>query len=378
MGPDFIREQIVFALDIIRRRWLLLLIPVLLTGVVAVLLVKLSPKKYTATSLILLQAANRPAPGSVTMQRSGTFEQVRAAEAWLKSDHVLAGLLPKLTGYRVPDTPEDLAIETRILATSLAFDIVGGGNVLQISLDGPNKKGLGRNLEIILSRLMEGLTGPEQNIFSASQFVLMRRSEDVTVAETDLMKAIEQRGFQTPLQVRTELQQLWKLTRGNESSGSSSDQSGAPPRQDAAAANDTSQLADRLRRAISSDPDAVAELERLYAVYQDAVDRYESIQNQMGTGRGSNYVSIFDSPQDLLIIGRPQDPILGQSAARKMGIAAILMSGIVGCGLVFMVELFAGLLRTRKDYESTSGLPVVARMAKIPKRTLRKAARAHA
>ena len=229
----------------------------------------------------------------------------------------------------------------------------------------------GRDLEVILSRLMEGLTGPEQNIFSAPQFVLMRRSEDVAIAETALMKAINEGGFQAPLQVRAELQQLWTMTqrRGNASYDMSSS---AEPPPETASDDDKRAFAaaNRLRLAISENPKVVQNLERLYGVYQAALDRFQALQNQAGGARGNNYVGIFDSPDDLLIIGRPKDPIVGESVARKLAVAGILLSVIGGCGLVFLVELFAGLLRTRRDHENASGLQVVGRVSRIPRRKL--------
>jgi len=370
IGSEFIREHLVFALDVLRRRWLLLALPILLAALLSAFAVKFAPTKYTAKSLILLQAANRSIGGSNTIQRSSTYEQVRAIEAWLKSDHVLAGILPQIKAFPPAKSPAELFIQTRALGASLTFELVGG-SILEVGLEGRNPVGLGRDLEVILSRLMEGLTGPEQNIFSAPQFVLMRRSEDVAIAETALMKAINEGGFQAPLQVRAELQQLWTMTqrRGNASYDMSSS---AEPPPETASDDDKRAFAaaNRLRLAISENPKVVQNLERLYGVYQAALDRFQALQNQAGGARGNNYVGIFDSPDDLLIIGRPKDPIVGESVARKLAVAGILLSVIGGCGLVFLVELFAGLLRTRRDHENASGLQVVGRVSRIPRKKL--------
>lgn len=365
VASDLLRERLVFVLDIVRKRWLLFCIPVVLASLLSAVAMKLAPTKYTANSLILLQAANRSVGGSGNMQLSNTLDQVLAVEAWLKSDQVLAELVPQMSGYTPPSTPVDLIVQMRRLAGSLSLQLVSG-SVLEVKLESRNPKGLGRNLEIILSRIMEGLTGPEKNIFSAPQFVHMRRSEDMAAAEAALMRAIEAGGFQAPLQVRAELHQLWAMTRNSRSDSrytTAAGQASGPSGSEKAVNGDSS--ANRLRRSISDDPKKLEELERLYAAYQEASDRQAAFQVQAGPPR-SNYVSIFSSPEDLLIIGRPQDPIAGQSAAHKLAVGAMLMSVIGGCGVVLLAELFNGLLRTRREFESASGLPVVARLTTMP------------
>lgn len=361
VGSEFLREQLVFFLDIVRKRWLLFVVPIIATSLLSFAAVKLAPTKYTASSLIMLQAANRAPSGFGGGYHGNTVEQVQAVEAWLKSDQVLAELVPLMTGYTPPETPIAAMVQMRLLAASLSLEVVGN-SVLQIKMEGNSPEGLGRNLETVLSRLMEGLTGPEQNIFSAPQFVQMRRNEETAAAEAALMRAIEAGGFQAPLQIRAELHQLWAITKNSQQIGGGH---GMPSGQVAGAGNGAQEdAADRLRRSISDDPAKLAELERLYAAYQDAADRQAAFRAQAGAPR-SNYVSIFSSPDDLLIIGRPKDPIAGESAARKIAIAGVLLSVVLGSGLVLLAELMGGVLRTRREYESAAGLPVLARMPKL-------------
>src|SRR5690606_32906796 len=115
-----------------------------------------------------------------------------------------------------------------------------------------------------------------------------------------------------------------------------------------------------LEMAISENPETVRDLVQLYETHRAAVENLNILNGQAGMA-DSNYVGIFSSPDNLLIIGRPKDPILGESAARKLAIAAILLSIVGGLGLVVLLELMSGVLRTQGDYEVTSGLPVVAR-----------------
>lgn len=350
IATEALREYIVFAIDVIRRRWALLLVPVLIAGIAGFAAVKLSPKKYTATSLLLLQGANRGTGGGPVPQ-SNAMEQVHALEAWLKSDQVMTELLPQMSNYKPPTTPAELLLQTRTLAASLSLELAGN-SVLQISLQGSNPTGLGRNLEIVIARLMEGLTGPEQNVLSAPQFMLMRRSEDVTLTDKALNKAIDAAQLQSPRQVRATLQQLWTLTNERVAAGT------------AANAN-TAESIRNLRQSISPDPTLVRRLEQLYAEHEMALDREERLKRQ-GTPSRGNYVGIFDSPDNLLVVGRPKDPIFGESVAKKPAIGLILLSMLLAGGLVVLIELLDGRVRLRKEYESIAGLPVVARLGKMP------------
>lgn len=364
VATDTLREYVVYALDVVRRRWRLLVLPVLIAGLAGAAAVKLSPKKYTATSLLLIQGANRTAGGG-PIQQLNAFEQVRALEAWLKSDQILTELLPQMSDYTPPSTAAELLIQTRALASSLSLQLASA-TVLEISLNGSRPEGLGRNLEIVIARLMEGLTGPEQNVLSAPQFMLLRRNEDVALAERALASAIKEGGFGAPLQIRTMLQQLWTMTHLAETSaggGWERSSPGAVPDGDKEK-TEAATAATRLRNAISSDPKLIDKLEQLYAAYQTAVDRQEALRKH-GNPSYSNYVSIFDSPDNLLVIGRPKDPIFGESVAKKPAIAGIILSIIVAGALVAIAELLEGRLRTRKDYEVVAGLPVVARIGRL-------------
>lgn len=361
MTPDSLREQLVSILDIVRKRWWLLALPVIAASLLSLVALQLASMKYSSTSLIMLQAANRgPATGGGGYH-SSTMEQVQAVEAWLKSDQVLADLVPRMVGYKAPETPIAAMVQKRLLAASLSLEVVGN-SVLQIKMESDKPEGLGRNLEMVLSRLMEGLTGPEQSIFSAPQFMKMRRNEELAQSEAALTRAIEKSGVAAPNQVRSDLQRLWAMGR-NVKPFSREPEAGLAPR---AITPNAAQLeaAEQLRQSMPLAPQALVELERLYATYQDAADKLAAVQSQPGAARG-NYVSIFSSPEDLLIVGRPQDPLTGESAARKIAIASVLLSLVLGAGLVVLAEMMSGLLRTRRDFAAATDIPVLARVPKL-------------
>ena len=360
LESDVIREHLIFALDILRKRWRLIVAPIAAAIALALIAVEIAPTKYSASSLIMLQAANRTPGGIGGPQQGNTIEQMLAVEAWLKSDEVLAEIGPQMAGYEAPNSPIEKLVQMKRLAASLSLEMVGN-SVIRIKMEGTKPKGLGHNLEVVLSRLMEGLTGPEQSIFSAPQFVQMRRSEDTVAADAKLMHAIEGLDVQAPLHIRTQLHQIWVMTHNSRIAASASSQK---PERGTYGNDAQAGTIENLRRGISSDADKLAELETLYAAYQKAASKEADFKVRMGQGR-SNYVSIFSSPDDLLIVGRPKDPITGESSARKLAIAGVLLSVVLAFGLAIVSELLGGVLRTRREFETLSKLPVLARIPKL-------------
>lgn len=347
---EAIREYAVYGLSVLRRRWLYFCVPVALTILLASFAVQLAPKKYVAKSLILLQGANRSAMGfGAQGGHANAIEQVRAIEAWAKSDQVLSEILPRISDGPKPLSPGELFVAMRALRASLTFELVSNA-ALEVTLEGKESSGLGHKLEIILARIMEGLTGPERSILSAQQFMLLRYEEQVKATEAALHSAIEAAGLENSPEVRSALGELAAMSSGRPTPGT---ETAVWPRPDEAG----------LRAAISDDPDTVRRLVALYSANQAASDDFSALQAQAGTGR-SNYVGIFDSPDNLLIIGRPKDPIAGESSARKLAMLAVLLA-ITGSGAaIVLLELMSGVLRTRGEYESASGIPVVARLAR--------------
>lgn len=359
--PKALREFTVLVLDVARRRALLFCVPVGIALLLGVIAVKLAPIKYEASSLILLQSANRAGNSNFGVPHSAVTEQIAAVEAWLKSDQVLIGLLPELMDGKTPQNAAEQYSMLTVLRKSLTLELIGS-SVLEVRLEGRDPKGLAKRLEAIVSRLMEGLIGPEQDILNASQFVVLRSKEEEATAEMALNRAIAAADLGAPDAVEAQLKRLSDVTQRLDRL-----RSGAASKSTAQASDAYDQLAaaaDSLRRSISADPNVAASLERLYADYQSASTRYDG-HKQLTTARASNYVGIFDSPQNLLIIGRPQDPLYGVNGARKFAIAGIFLSAVGAMALVLLLEILQGRLRTRREFEELSGLPVVARIGKL-------------
>jgi capsular polysaccharide biosynthesis protein len=360
-----ISEYVVLGLDILRRRWLVFLLPIVLAVPLAALAIKFAPTKYVAKSLILLQSANRAA-NTGGFGRQNLVEQVAAIDAWLKSDHVLRDLLPQIMGAESSTDPKAVSSMIRQARSSIWLSLIGG-SALEVSFVGSSPEGLSRKLEVVLARIMEGLTGPENGIFNASQFLLIQRGEASRVAEEGLDEAIRRAGAQNPDLVRSQLQRLYDADQRPRSrfaaDPKSSAKTGSEPEL-GGTQQETVPETSEAEQAIFADPQVVKELRRYFDGFQQAQLEYQALKDRLSSRQG-NYVGIFDSAENVLVVGRPQDPIFGESAARKLAIAIVFLSIICGFGLVWLVEMLCSRLRTRNEFESLSGLPVVARLQKL-------------
>ena len=352
---QMICEYLMLVLDVVRRRWQVLVLPVALALPAAVFAVKVMPKQYVAKSLVLVQSSNGAAANTQNIN-----EQVRAIEAWLKSDHVLTDLLPDLVDAKGITSKLERSVQINMLRSAIRFQPLGG-TAYEISLALSKPDGLGRKLETVLARIMESLTGPNQGIFSASQFVLRRRSEALRVGREDLHKAIANAGLTTPELVESYLKtvidlndRIASLTRSNQTDSRA-----------AALAAELVQQRQKTEQLISTDPQVVNGLLQQFANFQRAQAEFEPLRERL-SAQNNNYVGIFDPTASLVIVGRPQDPIYGKSPAKKVAVAIVFLSILTACGLVLLLELFYPGVRMRSEFEDLAGVAVVARFPRLP------------
>lgn len=340
-----IAEYLVLFLDALRRRWKVVALVLLCTLPVAIVTAKLVPVRYTSKSLILLSANTN----NITPQSSQQFmEQVAAIEAWVKSDHVMRELLPQIMdGAEIRD-PEALSILLNIARSSIHFQLLGG-SALEISLDGRKPEGLGKKLEIILARIMEGLSGPTRGILSASQFALLKRSEKAEAERLELERVIARSGVSSPEVIESRLRALRDI-----------DTSIRLNRQ--ADEAELSRLAERkqeMEGLISPDAKVRADILRQYEIYQQALADYQSLEAELAP-QGKNYFGVLDA-SGVVVVGRPQDPVFGNSPGKKIAIA-IMFLGLVAAGaLVAAMEFLFPGIRLKNGFEELSGLPVISR-----------------
>ena len=377
-------ERVIFVLHVLRRRWRLALLPLLLLAPLAAYLAYSTPVKYVAKSVILLQSANRSTTsgGSASFPRHAVIEQISVIEAWLKSDQVLGGLMPQLVDGTVPSEPQRLQIELAILRRALVFELVGNA-VLEVRLEGLSSKGLGRKLEIIVTRLLEGMLSPDDGILSAERMVAIRRGETMQEMEQSLNVVIESTGIGSTDAVKGKLTQIYLLQRESlsRSAGLAEGRnaaSGGPVLDRATAVGepgprggirslDKARLDQQLaveRAALTLDARLLERLERQFAAYEEARASFETAK-QNASSKSDTYVRVFDAPANLTVVGRSRDPLIGESNRRKLFMAGVLVSLVLGAALMVLAELLDHRLLGREDFESIAGVPVIARLPRI-------------
>lgn len=354
LNLETLRELLVVLLDVARRRWKLFLVPPLVALLLGSCAMRAAPTKYTASSLILLQGANRPTNTTTFQAPTLPGDQAAAIEAWLKSDQVMSSLLPALITGEVPAELDKRDAMIKNLRQRLNLELVGG-SVLEIRLDDSKAQGLGRKLELVIARLLEALVGPDQGLFNASSFVVTTRNDAFKAADDALARAIAMLPSQPPEGARTKLRQLADL-KG---------QMRRPPGSPGPDPVSLEAAISKLRSEISPDGAVVEQLEQLYSAQLAAKMVLDATTTSSNTRA---YVGVFTAPENLVVIGRPQDPLVGQNSALKLVIAFFLLSCVLAFGLVVIVELLATRLRMRREFESLTDLPVVARMPKVSAR----------
>ncbi|MBX2805691.1 MAG: hypothetical protein KTR19_06950 [Hyphomicrobiales bacterium] len=349
-----ISEYLVLLLDTIRRRWLVVMLIMFIAVPAAIFAGKMSSTKYTAKSLILLHAnsSNTSRP-----TRQQMMEQVAAIEAWLKSDHIMRELLPQIINNADMSDPGELSILLGVARSSINLTMLGG-SALEISLDAKEPDGLGQKLEIILARIMEGLAGPNRGILSASQFALLKRSEVVEQEQQILRQVIEQSEVGTAQAIESRLDTLQSLERKiriNRRSNASRNSSGG--------LEELTRRKKDIEQLIAPDASVRADLINQYAIYRKAVTDYEELEAQISP-QSKNFFGVLDA-SGVVVVGRPQDPVFGNSPAKKIAIAIFFLSIVGTGGLVLLLELFFPGVRLKNEFETLSGLPVVSRFQKI-------------
>ena len=366
-------QRAVFFLIGILSNWLLILAPIVVGAPIALLIWKMAPTQYEAKSTILMLSANRGsdgAGGAAGFPRQNAVEQIAVLEAWLKSDSNLSALLPQIFEGSAPTDTLEVGRVTNLLRRSLTLQLVGAA-VLEVRLEGSEAKGLGRKLEIIVTRLLEGLINPEAGILTAGQLIMARRGEAVAEAEAVLDRAIHSLGLEGPAQVKSRLQTLYALKKALAVNATTSPRISRAPVSDGATAAQPSpsdsattrqvQELDDMRATFSPDPRVVKTLESLYDAYEEARMNYQDVRNRASSSTAS-YVGVFDAPERLTVIGRPQDPIVGQSSGQKLAIAVMLLAVLFGLALAAIAVWLDRHLWVNADFEEIARVPVLARL----------------
>jgi len=166
-----------------------------------------------------------------------------------------------------------------------------------------------------------------------------------------------------PVHVIRQLRELRKFSASRPDQAASGTKASSQSNSGPAALPAAAEL--QVRSSISPHAEIVMRLEYLYENVLLARGNLERAQSALGQ-KDSNFIRIFESPENLTIIGRPRDPLTGENPMRKFGIAMILLSFGIGIAVAFLFEMLDGRMRIRSDFEMRSELPVIARLQRLP------------
>jgi hypothetical protein len=111
---------------------------------------------------------------------------------------------------------------------------------------------------------------------------------------------------------------------------------------------------------ISKDPRALREIEDRHTDWRRAEREFKEYQERFRDNRGGNYLGLFSAPQNVVLMGRPRDPLVGKSTGPKYAVAIMLLGFLAGLGMIALRHILDETLRDENDVTNVSGLPVLA------------------
>ena len=301
-------------IDAAWRRRYLLVVPLLIMIPVSIAAALLFPGGYVARSLMLLQetAGNNPLAKEATALPSDRMrERVSALRALLASDFVLGQALEDLGGDAY--SSKQRASKIQELRQAVSVDLIGG-DILEFRLSGSTAEGLGRQLEIVTSRLMETLLA--QGAMSVGEILINKRQQELEAAE----------------------------------------------RQNAA-------LKKRMADALPDTPSPENETLSSQIIESDKIvhvarETYETYKKRYGSAAANRSASLFSAPESIIVIDPPKDPSFPVRRRLYVFLSGIFAGLLLGAGLVMLAEFLDRTVRHPDQLIALTGVPIIARLPK--------------
>lgn len=307
---DRMDALIVGVLNTLRRRRMVIIIPILLFLPFAYAIASYWPGKYTARTLLLVQqsASTNPLSKGQTSPAPLLGERIDGLRALLFSDHVLRNVVDDQVDPAIGEKEKRLLVQE--LRRSLWLEPIGN-EFLQITYTGKMAQGLGAKLENVLIRFTEALM--RQSGRNVGDLLLERRASELNGAQRVVDQLTAQRDT-VPSAQRGEVD-----------------------------------------KKISS---ATLRLETAQQVY----DEYH---RQLGSSAPGSGMDLLNSASSMIVIDPPSDPQF-PSMSKLYKFAIIFCAGILlSFGLVFAAEITDPYVRGRRDISKGTGLDFVATIGKI-------------
>ena len=418
MGTN-VREFIQILLAVAQRRWLLILLPIVLFIGLSVLAGIFWPRTYVARTLIMLQEGQATDPlnyGGRAARR--TQLRVAALDTLLKSERVLRSAILEYNLSKKPLNPIEFEQEIASLRKQINVGVVGQ-EFIEIELRDSNPDGLADRLSTIMTRFLERLFSREDSMKTARQFALDRRKRDLELVEHTLADwLVRHQDLVAIDQVKVDIKRIAELQKNRSeaekrlidaagpiiqgpieltnivamlararqfplhvSSGVGGPKRSAGMKQlkelfeNYEAVNKSlveglrSNVAvteKRLRSSNLAFGPVHQDLRRLVARYTEAVDQYRAHRAQSNKSKAPSLPPFgLINPELIRIIDEPKDPVSPSNSILKI-IVACLVAGIgLGAGLAALSEQIDDTLYDARELGRLSGIDVVIRVPKI-------------
>lgn len=411
---DFLR----MVLEIAWRRRYLLVVPFLLMIPLAFLIQKFAPRTYVTKSLmVLMETGSNPFSRGEGGGGSSPYTfrpRVEGLKALLLSDRVLDNVMRDLLGADAPSDPRGADLWRSDFAERLSLDPVGT-DFIELKLKGGDPKGMGRQLEVVVSRFLDALM-PGGASLGATELLLSKRKEELTTAQRayqDFKTRFDNSEDAARLQtLRQSSGQYAQRSRELEEVTARIDQIRRDLGSDAPSAISLDAEVNRLREGLASagqaeSADLTARLQKLLSLQAAVAQRSQLQRDVQALGRTveglqrsqqrlldserqldslareldqaktlyDSYVAryggqlnsrssalTFAAPERIKLVDLPVDPTVPVGTLRVYLLIGFMGSIMLGLGLTLLAEILDPKLRSYRQVPSISGLPVLARL----------------
>lgn len=397
-----------------RRRWFILT-PFLVSLPLAFLVATKLPRSYVASTLLMLQESSAGTPLTRELRYTESAnEKIAAMQALLNSDRLLTEIAVEIHGPSILADKRQLGISRENLRGMLTVK-AAGPEFVSLRLRGADPLGMGKTLDIIVSRLLETILSTDIDSPAAPQVVrarMMERAREAdlslrTFMSSPLVQSIAQQVRLDPERLKETLdakakdlagqQHILLSTRAAEpiditvghTSPSPAHRSGAalqrasfPHLQVNTGATPEGEVARRettyvrtrqevdFLRAIlvanAAQTTGAAAVESHRRRLQDLVrERGRDLENwrQRFGEAGAASLSFMRAPERILVIDPPRDPDFPVASRSRIFAMVVGAGTLLGIGMALLLELLDRRLRTARQLEALTGVPIVTYLA---------------
>ena len=288
-----VRSTVSRTIEVAWRRRFLLVVPFLIMLPMGIVGAVFAPGHYSARSLVMLQvgvASNPLAKEGVEAPDADRMAQIMGSlKALLASDFVLSPVVDDFSNP--PLDAKDRAARIDALAKNLSVDLLGN-DFLEFHLAGSSSKGLGLELQKIMTSLINALVAPPGA--NASTFLLNSLRDELAAADSAYDK-----------------------------------------------------LEHRLASMLPSDEDyqrSQAEMIDLARSRAALRERFAEEKARLG-GPVTNWRSVINAPERMIIVDPPKDPVLNSTRRLYVALSAPFAGVLLGIALVILAEIFDKTIR---------------------------------